>query len=134
MLFRWGQFTGAGGGTLDWKIECDALDADDWACIANVAAKTLRPFSGVAYVPSSGQKLAKALEPYRISGVDRWLVVDDVWTTGASMRMHVQTMGLTEWIGYVAFARGALPNNVTCFANITSPSPSVYSAGTNGDC
>lgn len=111
-MFKWGKFVGAGGQELDWKIECDDLATEDWACLANAAMTKLPPFSGVAYVPTGGLRFAKAFEPYRIAGQQRWLVVDDVWTTGASMMRHVEQMKIEDWIGCVAFARGPMPPNV----------------------
>lgn len=119
MLFKWGKFIGAGGDELDWKIECDALSDEDWRCIANASVGRLGQFSGVAYVPTGGRHLAKAFEPYRVAGANKWLVVDDVWTTGASMRRHVAEMKIENWTGFVAFARGPLPSHVQCFANLS---------------
>jgi hypothetical protein len=118
VLFKWGQFIGAGGSELDYKIECDALEDSDWNCIAAASIARVGAFSDIAYVPTGGRALAKAFGPYRVTGVRRWLVVDDVWTTGTSMNRLVDEMKLADWIGFVAFARGSLPTNVKCFAKI----------------
>ena len=119
MLFQWGKFQSAAGISLDWKIECDALTADDWQCIAAVGMRRLPQFGGVVGVPTGGRALAKAFEPYRMTGVARMLVVDDVWTTGKSMGTFVDGIEkLGEWWGFVAFARGATPRNVMHFARI----------------
>ncbi len=118
-LFQWGAFTSASGKPLQWKIECDALTDEDWQCIANIGMYVLPPFGGVAYVPTGGAKLARAFKPYCMLGTDRWLVVDDVWTTGKSMWDHVETMNITDWVGFVAFSRGPMPNNVKCFMRTT---------------
>lgn len=119
MLFKWGTFTSAAGLELDWKIECDALTKDDWACIAAVGARSLAPFSMVLGVPRGGLPLAKALEPY-CSKSGRILIVDDVWTTGKSMQDFANNHdGVDDWwFGFVAFARAPLPLFVTCFARL----------------
>lgn len=123
MLFKLGTFIGAGGGTLDWKIECDALTDSDWDCIAVQALRVLSDFSSVYGVPRGGLKLAEAINknrhaynrPYNIDAPK--LFVDDVWTTGKSLTMMAeQQMRENEkWIGFVAFARGPLPPHVRAF-------------------
>lgn len=120
-LFQSGRFKSAAGLDLDWKIECDALTNEDWKCIAAVGAHALPQFGSVAGVPTGGHRLAKAFEPYRVDGVSRMLIVDDVWTTGKSMMACVNGIeGIGDWCGFVAFARGKLAPNVTCFAQINS--------------
>lgn len=116
MLFQWGQFKSAAGLDLDWKIECDALDPDDWDCIANVAAPMLHPFSAVCGVPYGGLPLASALNRY-ITTEGPLLIVDDVWTTGKSMTEFAGD--IPAWKGFVAFARGELPSHVMCFAKLS---------------
>jgi hypothetical protein len=114
-LFRRGEFTSAAGLRLDWKIECDALRHEDWECIAYVGAQVLPPFGRVFGVPRGGLRLAEAMRAYVTAGDDLpTLVVDDVWTTGKSMRA-VADHWLIDWIGFVAFARGPLPPNVSAF-------------------
>jgi hypothetical protein len=112
MLFRRGEFTSAGGLPLAWKIECDALDAQDWECIAYVGSKMLRPFGRILGVPRGGLALAAAMRAYVTPGSLVPLVVDDVWTTGTSMCAAAPGC---PWIGYVGFARGPLPKNVQAF-------------------
>lgn len=120
-MFRWGKFIGAGGGELDWKIECDALDDEDWDCIARVATENIGHFNMVFGVPRGGLKLAGALHPYRVQSTNAWLIVDDVWTTGKSMGEFAAKIAPDgNWRGFVAFARGTLPANVQCFCKIGS--------------
>jgi hypothetical protein len=114
-LFRRGAFTSAAGVRLAWKIECDALDAQDWECIAYVGSKMLRPFGRVVGVPRGGLALADAMRPYVTPGSLVPLVVDDVWTTGTSL---CAAAPVGPWLGFVAFARGPLARNVTAFATI----------------
>ena len=119
-LFQWGLFRSAAGLVLPWKIECDGLSGDDWACIANVVAPRLRPFGRVYGVPRGGVPFARALTPHCTPGVGMVLLADDVWTTGKSMREFARTLDGQNWIGVVAFARGALPGNVLAFCNVLS--------------
>lgn len=121
MLFRWGQFKSAAGHDLDWKIECDALDEDDWRCIASVCAPMVGPFRDVVGVPRGGLKLAQAIRSRRSRRAERVLVVDDVWTTGMSMMRVVAELGLQpgEWRGLVVFSRTyRLPPEVFCFCEV----------------
>ena len=45
-LFVKEDFISHAGNPLTWKIECDALSDDDWACIAHmIVERETRPFS-----------------------------------------------------------------------------------------
>lgn len=112
-LFHSGTFTSAAGLSLTWKIECDVLTDDDWATIAEIASATLPPFRTVLGVPRGGLKLAAYLNRYS-SKRGTVLLVDDVWTTGKSMLKFSKQVP-SDWHGFVAFARGDLPTNVSCF-------------------
>lgn len=111
-LLQWGDFTGHSGRTLHFKIECDALDDEDWACAAGMISRIVPPFDRVVGIPRGGAKLAFALEQHCTEGSERILIVDDVWTTGESMREHRQLIE-SEWDdpihGAVLFARGPTP-------------------------
>lgn len=114
-LFELKSFGGAAGIRLPWKIECDALTDEDWETIAAIAAPKLPPFRTTVGVPTGGHKLAIALDRYS-SNDGPYLIVDDVWTTGKSMRAIVGSLtGGLHWNGFVAFARGPLPPYVRCF-------------------
>ena len=117
-LFQWGRFKSAAGLDLNWKIECDALHSHDWACIAHASAKFIGPFGRAIGVPRGGLQLADAFGPLCDPASHRLLIVDDVWTTGASMNAFADSIGAEGWTGFVAFARGELPPHVACFANI----------------
>ena len=84
-LFDNTPFIGASGSELNWKIECDFLEEQDWACLAWMASSILPPFSAVWGVPTGGIPFADALREFAVPGVDTWLVADDVWTTGSSV-------------------------------------------------
>jgi hypothetical protein len=120
-MFEWGKFIGAGGGELDWKINCDDLTDADLECIARAALKRLPLFHAVVPVPGGGIRLAKAILDVCAGEDDdsaTYLVVDDVWTTGTSMRRLVEDCGFTEWHGFVIFARGPTPPNVTALCRV----------------
>lgn len=115
------DFVSAAGLHLKWKIECDALTDDDWDGIAAASIDALPKFGRLFGVPRGGIKLARAFSKYVSNETDRALVVDDVWTTGKSMREFVASEGLDGvWSGFVAFARGKLPINVSCFAMLNT--------------
>jgi hypothetical protein len=112
-LFSRHNFISAAGIPLTWKVECDALTPEDWATIAYLGSKLLPAFGSVVGVPRGGLKLAKELEQYATKGPV--LYVDDVWTTGSSMKKLVRG---DEWLGFVAFARREIPSNVRCFMRV----------------
>jgi hypothetical protein len=111
-LFQRGQFTLHSGATSDFKIDCDALTDEDWAALAQEAAKVLPPFGVVIGVPTGGIKFAAALEAYKAEGAERVLIADDVLTTGRSME-EKRSGWAVETIGVVAFARGPVPDWIT---------------------
>jgi hypothetical protein len=78
----------------------------------------LPPFRRAVGVPRGGIKLARALDKHSTTDANLTLVVDDVWTTGKSMREFAATHGGKHWVGFVAFARGPLPPNVTSFMQL----------------
>lgn len=63
-LFRLGDFALASGSRSSWKIECDALTADDWRALAAMAVEVLPPFARVVGVPRGGWPFMFALQPY----------------------------------------------------------------------
>lgn len=99
-LFQLGKFVSHAGNELEWKIECDALTDEDWDCLAKMIAEKTE-FGSVYGIPRGGTKLANALEKYKNPKSIIHLVVDDVWTTGKSMREVMKPGDL----GFVVFAR-----------------------------
>ena len=118
-LFVKEDFISHAGNPLTWKIECDALSDDDWACIAHmIVEREMRPFSKVIGIPRGGKKLEEALQPYAgSSGIYPVLVVDDVWTTGTSFAEFTQIQTIKQeldecgWFGWAAFARNFIPTD-----------------------
>ena len=102
-LFQLGRFTSHAGSELNWKIECDALTDADWECLAEMIAERTR-FGSVYGIPRGGTKLANALQKYCDPKYSLRLVVDDVYTTGKSMKDVMQGNDL----GFVVFARNRI--------------------------
>ena len=107
------------GDTSDFKIECDALTDNDLETLAYLISKKFT-LSGVQGIPRGGTKLANKLEKYvdKRAG-EQFLIIDDVFTTGASMEQARRTVYYhhlyfnqyrDKIIGVVIFARGKCPN------------------------
>jgi hypothetical protein len=97
-LFQRKGFIGAGGQTLTWKVECDALADEDWLTLASIAKGLfgLRPSNWLG-IPSGGLPLAEALS--FVVGRDiagERIVVDDVLTTGATILRFVKKLPLED--------------------------------------
>lgn len=114
-LFNLGDFPLHSGGRSVFKIDCDALTDDDLAALAQIAVGLVGPFHQVASVPRGGDRFAEALRPYAIERAAptpyHRLLVDDVLTTGASMKDAAKSLrsdGDTVQ-GLVIFARGRCP-------------------------
>ncbi len=105
-LFRLGDFVLSTGQRSPWKIDCDWLTDGDLDCIAHLIAELIPVFGYVEGVPRGGIRLAQRLTKYCEAGVDRLLIVDDVFTTGASIERH---RAGRDAYGAVIFARGECP-------------------------
>lgn len=114
MLFKRGTYTFASGQQSAFKIECDGLDDEDWATLAMLLVAKVPPFNEVHGVPRGGLPLAEALHPY-LSNEGVALVVDDVWTTGGSMRKYIDQTYLDLKVMHraVVFAHNPPPPDVT---------------------
>jgi orotate phosphoribosyltransferase len=104
-LFQLGNFTLASGAPSAWKIECDALTAEDWDCLAFLGLRIVPSFGSVVGVPRGGLPFARAMSQYVTSGPR--LIVDDVFTTGGSLLPFMD--GERGSIALVAFARNPTP-------------------------
>lgn len=109
-LFVPGAFQAHSGQMLRWKIECDALTDEDWKGLALILGPKLKPFGSVVGIPRGGLILASMLRSYSVVS-ETLLIVDDVLTTGRSMKEH--RVGFEDAIGAVAFARGPCPDWIT---------------------
>lgn len=92
-----------------FKIDCDTLSDSEIETIAKLFLHLLPPFSSVEGVPTGGLRLARALIPY--CSTHGWLlIVDDVLTTGCSMR---NLRAGRPAVGAVIFSRGPCPGWIT---------------------
>lgn len=100
-----------------FKIECDALTDGDLKTIAHLISRKFTFFC-VRGIPTGGMRLAYELEKHIRGGDesligDKFLIVDDVLTTGASMEKtreaYFKQHG-NKIIGVVIFARGKCPD------------------------
>jgi len=94
------------GETSDFRIECDALTDGEIKTFAMLISRRFQ-FKGVSGIPRGGSRIAIALEQFRDPKQSRWMIVDDVLTTGDSMNRYRLT---SSDIGVVLFARGPCPD------------------------
>lgn len=100
VLFKSGKFKLHSGEESDWKIDCDALDEEDWVTLANIAQLKMN-FSKIISIPRGGLALGEALHPNDANAPV--IIVDDVLTTGRSMEEYRKKFPNAN--GLVAFAR-----------------------------
>lgn len=105
-LFQRGSFRLASGIVSPYKIECDALTADDLDTIALLISERVPKFNWAEGVPTGGLRLAEHINKYATDDHrDPVLIVDDVWTTGSSMTTYRNRFLNAPTIGAVIFAR-----------------------------
>lgn len=104
-LFNWGDFPLSSGKRSPFKIDCNALQPQDWEALADLALCHLRPFSRVEGVPFGGLMLATFLSAFaqKEGGL---LIVDDVFTTGRQIE-ELRNGRMAQ--GLVVFARAMPP-------------------------
>jgi len=110
-----GDFRLHSGEPSSFKIDCDFLTDEDWVTAAALIAPVLGQFRSAVGVPRGGLAFAEALGPYA-AGSGPILVVDDVWTTGGSLRQarrEQEALGWSMTAGVVLFTRGPLEPWVT---------------------
>lgn len=107
-LFGLGKFILHSGKHSNFKIDCDFLDEGDLACLSVLIVKSVGSFGKVVGISTGGDRLAKKLESWCTwKDSEIVLIVDDVLTTGRSMKeMRKKYPGAK---GAVIFARGKCP-------------------------
>lgn len=108
-LFNWGDFTLHSGKQSNFLIDCDTLTDEDLEALAALAnyKNFLGSFGKVYGIPNGGLRFAKFMEKY-IDKESNWtLIVDDVMTTGDSMREAYDKFQPTAY-GLVIFTRTAI--------------------------
>lgn len=119
ILFHLAAVTLANGEVSDFKIECDALKDSDIKCLCYLLADRLPAFGAVEGVPRGGLRIAREMEQYATSGP--LLIVDDVFTTGTSIRRYRPTIGMDGSIAGVFFARNPPPEWLTTVFQLAVP-------------
>lgn len=124
-LFVRKDFFGHSGRLMHYKIECDALQPEDYDTLAFIICDKLERMATVHFkgsgikkvigVPRGGIPFQQAIERemtrrggFTANGVT--LIVDDVLTTGASMEAARATCDDPDACGIVVFSRGRCPN------------------------
>lgn len=117
-LFKKTDWTMGSGGVAHYKINGEALTDEDFDALAFIVSEKLRTFANreksairtVYGATATGERFAKAFDPY----VDSWgsitLIVDDVLTTGTTMENAKMRYGVADALGVVIFARGNVPD------------------------
>jgi orotate phosphoribosyltransferase len=109
-LFLLGDFKLHSGELSEYLIDANALDGDALLAVAHRLAVIVGPYGYVEGIPRGGLRLALAMQQYRTLGHPAILLVDDVWTTGQSMREKREEMkaevGGGPVFGAVIFHRG----------------------------
>jgi len=116
-LFQQKEFFMHSGEFTTFKIECDALTDEDIETVAYLISKKFN-FNRVQGIAKGGTRLGIALQKYCIEDSKNSLIVDDVLTTGSSMKDARYSMwavypGGERVIGVVIFARGKCPDWIT---------------------
>ena len=93
------------GSDSDFKIECDALTNEEVETFAMLISQKFA-FGEVEGIQHGGLPIAAALQKYCTRLCSRRLIVDDVLTTGLSMK-HAHKHPTD--VGVVLFARGPCP-------------------------
>lgn len=101
------------GVRFPFKIECDVLMDEDIKTLAAIIVPRIQKFSNVYGIPNGGVRLANELLNYRRSDCGGLLIVDDVYTTGKSMREAREKFSGCQTKGVVIFARGKCPEWIT---------------------
>jgi len=113
MLFIPGEFQLHSGQISNFKIECDSLNGTELELFAKLIAEKVK-FKKVVGVPTGGDRLEAFLSDH-ITDDDTLpiLIVDDVLTTGNSIKEIRKTINDKNVVGVVLFARGKCPKWVT---------------------
>lgn len=119
-LFNWGAYILSSGRKSKLKIDCDALTPADLLACVKLLRAILSEFDYVVGIPSGGTALANLMQKYTTKEKGDphiILIVDDVFTTGASLcreRDRLQKLFPRATIfGAVIFSRMRLTDRLT---------------------
>lgn len=108
------NFRASSGVILPWKLNLDTLNATDidaLACIINdhvTFSSVVLPRTSSAFL----RDLAETLRSFKMWQNKPVMLLDDVWTTGATLnKLYAACYTPTQQVvGVVIFARGATPD------------------------
>jgi orotate phosphoribosyltransferase len=105
-LFQRGHFP-LHSGRLSWfKIECENLTDEDLATFCDMIHRTFGKFKMAIGIPTGGSLFAEIFnDQYCDPKSNKFLILDDVYTTGGSMRDIVKDLKSGTYQGVVIFAR-----------------------------
>lgn len=112
-LFTPGKYSQARGRTIDWTLNIESLDDNDWRCFANLIVERHPNFQMVKPVSSGGHILSDVLEPFSTTGglllVDFNLNVDSFLLSRRwyKTRQEYQYLDIQ---GFTIFASQGAPN------------------------
>lgn len=124
-IFQRGDFLLNSGVHSGWKLELDEATDAEMSVFAYMAMQTARIplFGSVCPVPKgkseslidNAQRIADAMLPYVVPGINSTLIVDDVYTTGGSINQarldyNAQHPSIGNTIGFVLWARNPPPS------------------------
>jgi orotate phosphoribosyltransferase len=116
MLIELGKFVLNSGKESEFKLIADEFIRENLEGLVHLLRKAVGPFGAVHGIPRGGCLLAEALDKHSCVELPQTLlIVDDVLTTGGSMkRAREQKAGEREYIvGAVVFSRGPCPGWIT---------------------
>lgn len=82
----------AGDKKSHFKIDADALTPRDLWSLARATIPFIPPFDEVVGVPRGGLKLAMQFAEFRTEDAEKLLIVDDVWTTGGTVKRFYERL------------------------------------------
>ena len=111
-LIQTGEFTLNSGLKSGFKIVADEFVRDNLAALTTLIRQMAGAYGSVYGVPRGGLALEESLLAHADPASSTVLIVDDVLTTGGSMRRAREKLAGTHRhvVGAVVFARGPCPH------------------------
>lgn len=104
-----------------YKILVDMLNDTDLKNIATLMHDALEPYGSIYATSKKAVPFAKCFEEWITPGINRVLIVSNVYRTGETMRKAVKNYverkypGTDNWVGVVLFARSRPPMRIRYF-------------------
>ena len=105
MTLIFGDFKLASGIKSWYKLECDLLTDSDIEIILENNKHRIPEFGIAMGVPTGGLRIARLIEKYKTPDSSKILIVDDVLTTGSSVKTFIIDNDLKVNNVFVLFSR-----------------------------